>query len=106
MMKIKKGDEIVVIRGKDKGRRGKVLNVIVEDERVLVEGANLKKKHVKSNPNQNQEGGVVQQEASIHLSNVMIYNPSIQRHDKVGFRTLEDGKKVRYFKSNNELIDV
>lgn len=106
MIKIRKGDEVVVIRGKDKGRRGKVLNIMLKEQRVVVEGANLIKKHVRPNPNINQEGGVVQREASVHVSNVMIYNPLIQRHDKIGFRTLEDGKKVRYFKSNNEIIDV
>ena len=104
MNRIKKGDEVVVIAGKDKGRRGTVLNV--DDDRVLVEGVNVVKKHMKGNPNTGAQGGIVDQERSIHESNVMIYNPVTDKADRIGFRTLEDGTKVRFFKSNNEVVDV
>ncbi len=104
MNRIKKGDEVVVIAGKDKGRRGTVLNV--DEDRVLVEGVNVVKKHIKANPNAGTQGGIVDQERSIHESNVMIYNPVTDKADRIGFRTLEDGTKVRFFKSNNEVVDV
>lgn len=92
--------------GKDKGRRGTVLNVIDDDGRVLVEGINVVKKHTKPNPNAGVQGGIVDQERSIHVSNVMLFNTVAGSGDRVGVKTLEDGRKVRYFKSNNEVVDV
>jgi large subunit ribosomal protein L24 len=105
MNKIRKGDEVVVIAGKDKGRRGTVLKVL-EDDRVLVEGVAMVKKHQRPNPNANVQGGIVEKEMSIHISNVMLYNPVTKKGDRVGLRKLEDGRKVRFFKSNNEVVDV
>ncbi len=110
MQKIKKGDEVVLTTGKDKGKRGKVVRVIIKRaglcRKVLVEGANMVKKHVRPNPNRNIEGGIVLHEAAIEISNVAIWNPLTNKADRVGFRVLEDGRKVRYFKSNNEVVDV
>jgi large subunit ribosomal protein L24 len=105
MNKIRKGDEVVVIAGKDKGRRGTVLKVL-EDDRVLVEGVAMVKKHQRPNPNANVQGGIIEKEMSIHISNVMLYNPVAKKGDRVGLRKLEDGRKVRFFKSNNEVVDV
>lgn len=101
--KIKRDDEVVVLAGKDKGKRGKVLTVLTEKDRVVVEGVNLVKKHQKPNPALNQAGGIIEKEASIHVSNVAIFNPATEKADRVGFK-FEDGKKVRFFKSNNEII--
>ena len=100
--KIRRDDEVVVIAGKDKGRRGKVLQVR-PDNRVLVSGVNLIKKHMKPNPMLGKQGGIVEKEAPIHVSNVAIVNPKTGKADRVGFR-VEDGKKVRFFKSDNELV--
>ena len=105
MSKIRKGDEVIVIAGKDKGRRGSVLRVY-EDGRVLVENVNMVKKHQRGNPNAGQPGGIISKEMPIDPSNVMMFNPQTEKGDRVGFRTLEDGKKVRYFKSNNEVLDA
>ncbi len=105
MRRIKKGDEVIVIAGKDKGRRGHVLRVIA-DERVVVEGVNIIKRHTRPNPARGVAGGIVEREAALHISNVMLYNPTTQKGDRVGFRTLENGRKVRYFKSNAEVVDV
>lgn len=105
MRRIKKGDEVVIIAGKDKGRQGTVTR-IVDNARVVVEGINLIKRHTKANPGRNVAGGIVEREAPIDISNVMLYNPTTKKGDRVGFRTLEDGRKVRYFKSNNEVVDV
>ena len=105
MNKIRKGDEVVVITGKDKGRRGTVLKVLGGD-RLLVENVNMAKKHQRPNPNANITGGIVDKEMPIHISNVMLYNPVTKKGDRVGLRTLEDGRKVRFFKSNNEVVDV
>jgi len=105
MNRIKKGDEVVVINGKDKGRRGAILR-IYNDGRVLVENVNVVKKHQKANPNAQQPGGIIDKEMPIDVSNVMIFNPQTQKGDRVGVRTLEDGRKVRYFKSNNEVLDA
>ena len=105
MNKIRKGDEVVIISGKDKGRRGSVLKVL-DDDRVLVENVNMVKKHQRPNPNANVAGGIVEKEMSIHISNVMLYNPVSKKGDRVGLRKLEDGRKVRFFKSNNEVVDV
>ena len=105
MKKIRKGDEVIVITGKDKGRRGTVLR-ITDDERVLVEGINIVKKHQKGNPQQGQQGGIVDKEMPIHISNVMLYNSIAKKGDRVGIKSLEDGRKVRYFKSNDEVLDA
>ncbi len=105
MRKIKKGDEVIIIAGKDKGRRGTVLRVD-EGDRILVENANMAKKHVKANPNAGVAGGIIDQEMPLHISNVMMYNPQTEKGDRVGIKTLDDNRKVRYFKSNDEVIDV
>jgi len=105
MNKIKKGDEVIVIAGKDKGRRGTVMNVI-DDELLLIENINVVKKHQKPNPNAGVPGGIVEQEKPLHRSNVMLFNPVSGKGDRVGIKTLADGKRVRYFKSNNEVVDL
>ena len=103
MRKIKKGDNVVVIAGRDKGKRGDVARY-VDDSHVIVNGVNTVRRHTKPNPMKNQPGGIVSKEAPIHVSNVAIWNPVTQKADRVGFRTLEDGRKVRFFKSNGEQI--
>lgn len=105
MRKIRKGDEVVVLTGKDKGKRGAV-SIVHANGRLVVEGVSVVKKHVKPNPMRGVAGGIVEQEASIDGSNVAIFNAVTGKADRVGFRVLEDGKKVRFFKSNNELIDA
>lgn len=105
MRKIKQGDEVIVIAGKDKGKRGSVVTVY-PDQRVLVENVNLAKKHQKPNPNLGVAGGIVEKEMPLNISNIAIFNPSSNMADRVGFKTLEDGRKVRIFKSNNEVIDA
>ena len=103
MNKIRKGDEVIVLAGKDKGKRGAVVRC-VDAERVLIDGVNRVKKHTKPNPVKGQVGGIVEKEMPIHVSNVAVFNPVTQKADRVGFKTLEDGKKVRFFKSNGELL--
>lgn len=105
MNKIRKGDEIIVISGKDQGRRGTILTVF-QDDRVLVEGINVAKKHVKANPNAGVQGGIVDKEMPINISNVMVFNPATKKGDRIGIRTLESGKKARFFKSNGEIVDI
>lgn len=105
MNKIRKGDQIQVIAGKDKGKRGTVVRVR-DDERVVVEGINLIKRHTKPNPNLGTAGGIVEKEAPLHISNVAIFNPVTSKPDRVGFKTLEDGRKVRIFKSTKEVVDI
>lgn len=105
MRKIKKGDDVIVTTGKDNGKRGSVLRV-TDDDRVIVENCNMVKKHVKPNPNTGEAGGIVEKEMPIHISNVALFNPATGKGDRVGIKTLEDGKKVRYFKSNNEVVDL
>lgn len=105
MRKIRKGDKVVVLAGRDKGKEGTVLSVS-PNNRLLVEGANMVKKHVRPNPNKGITGGIVDQEASLHISNVAVYNPITKKPDRIGFKFLEDGKKVRYFKSNGEIVDI
>ena len=100
MNKIKKGDDVIVLSGKDKGRTGQVLSVL-NNSRVVVENINIVKKHQKGNPNTGQESGIVEKEMPIHISNVLLLNPITNKGDKVGIKKLEDGTKVRYFKSNN-----
>jgi large subunit ribosomal protein L24 len=105
MNKIRKGDEVIVITGKDKGRRGTVVRVLAND-RVVVENVNVAKKHQKPNPNAGVAGGIIDREMPIHVSNVAIYNSESDKGDRVGIKMLEDGRKVRYFKSNGEVIDA
>jgi len=101
--KIRRDDEVVILAGKDKGKQGKVLKVLPSEDRLLIEGVNLVKKHQKPNPQANVPGGIIEKEASIHVSNVAIVNPATGKADRVGFR-FEDEKKVRFFKSNGELV--
>jgi large subunit ribosomal protein L24 len=105
MNKIRKGDEIVVMTGKDKGKRGTVLRVLDTDQ-VLVEGVGVVKKHAKPNPMKGVAGGIVEKEMPIHVSNVALFNGATQKGDRVGFKMLEDGRKVRVFKSNGEVVDA
>lgn len=105
MQKIKTGDNIIVIAGKNKGQTGRVMKVLAKTQRVLVEGVNMVKKHVKPNPNKNEQGGILTREATIHWSNVALKNPATNKADRIGFKVLNDGSKVRYFKSNNEVIE-
>jgi large subunit ribosomal protein L24 len=105
MRKIKKGDDVVVTTGKDKGKRGTVLRVVDADH-LLVEGANRVKKHQRPNPMRGEQGGIIEKEMPLHVSKVAIFNPQTRKGDRVGFRTLGDGRKVRFFKSNGEVIDA
>ena len=105
MQRIKKGDEVVVIAGKDKGRRGTVLRIETSG-RVVVENLNVAKKHQRPNPQKGVAGGIVEQEKSLDASNVMLFNPTTQKSDRIGFRRLSDGRKVRFFKSNGEVLDT
>ena len=105
MLKIKKGDDVVVRTGKDKGKSGRVIQVL-KDNKILVEGINQFKKCQKANPNAGITGGIITKDMPIDVSNVGIYNPTTKKPDRVGFRVLENGKKVRFFKSTNEIVDV
>lgn len=105
MRKIKKGDTVVLLTGKCKGMQGIVLRVVSDSKRCFVEGINMVKKHMKANPQKNEPGGIIEKEASVHISNVAIYNPVTKKRDRIGFKMV-DGKKRRYFKSNDELVDV
>ncbi len=104
MRKIKKGDQVIVLTGKDKGRRGTVLRVL--EDRVVVEGVNRVKRAVKPNPLKGTTGGFMDKDMPIHISNVALYNAATGKGDRVGIKTLEDGRRVRYFKSNGEVVDV
>jgi len=104
MNKIKKGDEVIVITGKDKGKRGTVARVL--EGQVVVENVNMIKKHQKPNPMAGVSGGIIEKESPLHISNVAIYNRATGKADRVGFKVLEDGRKVRVFKSNQEVIDA
>ena len=104
MNKIRKGDEVIVTTGKDKGRRGTVIQVFA-DERVLVEGVNLAKKHVKANPNVGEQGGIQDKAMPLDISNVLVFNPKSKKGERVGFRTEKDGSKVRVFKSG-DVVDI
>ena len=106
MQKIKKGDDVIVITGKDKGKRGSVVRVVSEEGRVVVENVNIAKKHQKPNPAANVPGGIIEKEMPLDISNVAIFNPVTEKADRVGIKVLEDGRKVRYFKSNGEVIDA
>jgi large subunit ribosomal protein L24 len=105
MQRIKKGDQVIVVAGKDKGRRGNVLRVDPTG-RIVVENLNVAKKHQRPNPQRNVPGGIVEQEKSLDVSNVMLFNPTTQKADRVGFRRLADGRKVRFFKGNGEVVDT
>lgn len=105
MQKIKQGDEVIVIVGKDKGKLGRVVKKVGE-QKLLVEGINSVKKHQRGNPNLGVSGGVVDKDMPIDISNVALYNPKTKKADRVGFKVLDDGKKVRYFKSTNEVVDL
>ncbi|BBO21948.1 MAG: 50S ribosomal protein L24 [Burkholderiales bacterium] len=105
MNKIRKGDNVIVIAGKDKGKRGTVLRSL-ENDRVLVEGINKVKRHTRPNPVKGQPGGILDKEMPIHVSNVALINPVTQKADRIGFKTLGDGRKVRVFKSNGETVEA
>ena len=105
MRKLKKGDEVIIIAGKDKGKRGAVLRVLPNDK-VLVENVNVAKKHQKANPQAGVAGGIIDMEMPLAISNVAIFNPASGKADRVGFKFLDDGRKVRFYKSNNEVIDA
>lgn len=105
MRTIRKGDQVVVRSGRDKGRRGAVLQVLA-GEALLVEGINRVKRHTKANPQANQPGGIIEKEMPVPLAKVALWNPATKKGDRVGIRTLADGKKVRFFKSNGEVIDA
>ena len=105
MNKIRKNDDVIVITGKDKGKRGSVTRVLAND-RVIVENINMIKRHTKPNPNKGVAGGIVEKEAALHISNIALFNPVTKKADRVGIKTLEDGRKVRVYKSNNEVVDA
>ncbi len=105
MKRIRKGDEVIVTTGRSKGARGNVLRVL-DNDRLLVENVNMVKRHTKPDPNRQQPGGIVDKEAPIHVSNVMLYNPQLGRGDRVAFKHLDDRRKVRVFRSNGEVVDI
>ncbi|MEE4216695.1 MAG: 50S ribosomal protein L24 [Xanthomonadales bacterium] len=105
MNRIKKGDDVVVRTGRSKGQRGQVISVL-ENNRLLVENVNMVKKHTKGDPNRGTQGGILEREAPIDASNVALYNPATGKGDRVSFKTLEDGRKVRVFRSNGEAVDI
>ena len=105
MSKLRKGDDVVVLSGRDKGKRGTVLQII-ENNRILVDNVNVIKKHVKPNPNRGETGGIIEREAPIQISNVALFNPNTNKPDRVGYKVLEDGRKVRVFKSDGEVADI
>jgi len=105
MRKIRKGDSVVVITGRDKGKRGEVTRV-VDAEHVVVAGINQAKKHQRPNPMKNEQGGIVNKDMPIDVSNIAVWNPVTQKADRVGFRVLDDGRKVRFYKSNGELVNA
>ena len=105
MQKIRKGDDVVVTTGRDRGKRGTVLRII-DGDHVVVEGANRVKKHQRPNPMKGVTGGIIDREMPLHISNVALYNPTTKKADRVGVKKLEDGRRVRFFKSNGEVVDV
>ncbi len=105
MKRIRKGDQVVVITGKSRGQRGTVLK-LVGDDKVLVENVNMIKRHTKPNPSRGTPGGIVEKEAPLHLSTVMLFTPATSKGDRVGFRSLDDGRKVRIFRSTGEVVDA
>jgi len=106
VQKVKKGDDVIVIAGKDKGRRGTVVRVLRDDNQVVVENVNMVKRHIKANPQRGESGGIQEKEAPVDLSNVQVYNHKAGKGDRVGIKVLEDGRKVRVFKSDNQLVDA
>jgi len=102
--RIRKGDEVVVLTGKNRSARGTVMRVV--EDKVLVEGVNIAKRHERPNPQKGVAGGIVEKEMPLHISNVALFNPITNKPDRVGFKTLEDGRKVRFFKSNGEVVDI
>ena len=105
MRKFRKNDDVIVLTGKDRGKRGNVVRVLSEDQ-LIVENVNMVKRHTKPNPNRGIAGGIVEKEMPIHVSNVAHFNPVTKKADRVGYRDLADGRKVRFFKSTNEVLDV
>jgi large subunit ribosomal protein L24 len=105
MNKIRKGDQVIVMSGRDKGRRGAVLQVLA-DGRVLIESVNMAKKHTKANPQAGKPGGIIEKEMPLPISKVAIWNPGVKKADRIGIKTLADGKRVRFFKSNGEMLEV
>ncbi|KAA3621447.1 MAG: 50S ribosomal protein L24 [Proteobacteria bacterium] len=105
MKKIRKGDDVVILAGRDKGKRGTVLRVF-DNGRALVNDVNIVKRHVKPNPNKGETGGIIEKEAPIEISNLAVFNPNTKKADRIGFKLLEDGTKVRYFKGDGEVVDV
>ena len=105
MNKIRKGDRVIVLTGKDKGKDGTVLRML-ENDRVLVENINKVKRHTRPNPNKNVTGGIVEKEASIHISNIALFNAASGKGERVGIKTLEDGRRVRFFKRSGEVADL
>lgn len=105
MQRIRKGDEVIVTTGRSKGQRGHVIYVL-DSERLLVENVNMVKRHTKPDPGRNKQGGIIEKEASIHVSNVALFNPATGKADRIGFKSLQDGNKVRIFKSTGEAVDI
>ncbi len=105
MKKIRKGDQVIVLSGRDKGRRGAILQVL-SDGRVLVESVNMAKKHTKGNPQAGKAGGIIERELPLAASKVAIWNPGVKKADRIGIKTLKDGKRVRFFKSNGEMLEA
>jgi len=106
MKRLRKGDEVIVLAGKDKGKRGVVLRVFEDRDKIIVENVNMAKRHTKGNPAQGAAGGIIEKEMPIDNSNIAIWNPVTDKPDRIGFKFLEDGRKVRFFKSNNEVVDI
>jgi large subunit ribosomal protein L24 len=105
MNKIRKGDQVIVLSGRDKGRRGAVLQVLA-DGRLLIESVNMAKKHTKGNPQAGKPGGIIEKEVPLQASKVAVFNPAAKKGDRIGVKTLKDGKRVRFFKSNGEMLDA
>ena len=105
MNRLRKGDQVVVLSGKDKGRKGAIVQILAEG-RVVVEGVNVVKKHQRANPQRNVQGGILEKEMPLHASKVAIWNPGTSKATRVGVKSLADGKRVRFMKSNNEVLDV
>lgn len=105
-MKIRKGDQVIVLTGKDRSKRGTVLRVLRDAGKVIVENINTVKRHTKGNPQKGTAGGIIEKEMPIAVANVAIWNPVANKADRIGYKNLEDGRKVRYFKSNDEVIDI
>jgi len=105
MQRIKKGDDVIVLAGRDKGMRGNVVKVI-KDEKALVDNINVVKRHTRGNPNTGETGGIMKKESPIHLSNLALFNSTSGRGERISYKVLKDGRKVRYFKSNDEVIDL